>query len=198
MGCANILLDWLISFVVAATIGCQFWLHPCRLGFSSIVNLNFIIYVNAPCSGLQYSRAGVGRYLADFPAVFFHISHWYLSWNTNPSHKSQLSRTINYSVTHCFHDTTSSNVKETIHTSWDIQFLLSKVTSDINICYQMSSTVILPNFNFANEEFSVNVIIYICWHWHWIPSVISCVPHIHIYFFHLSECGMSFIFILWF
>ena len=21
--------------------------------------------------------------LADFPAVFFHISHWYLSWNTN-------------------------------------------------------------------------------------------------------------------
>ena len=31
--------------------------------------------------------------------VFFHISHWYLSWNTeqltNPSHKSQLSRAIN-------------------------------------------------------------------------------------------------------
>ena len=105
---------------------------------------------------------------------------------------------IGGSVTHCFHDTTSSNVEETIHTSWDIQFLLSKVTSDINICYQMSSTVILPNFNFANEEFSVNVIIYICWHWHWIPSVISCLPHIHIYFFHLLECGMSFIFILWF
>ena len=36
--------------------------------------------------------------VADFPAVFFHISHWYLSWNTNltnPSHMSQLSRAIN-------------------------------------------------------------------------------------------------------
>ena len=25
---------------------------------------------------------GVREGLADFPAVFFHISHWYLSWNT--------------------------------------------------------------------------------------------------------------------
>ena len=24
----------------------------------------------------------LGVSLADFPAVFFHISHWYLSWNT--------------------------------------------------------------------------------------------------------------------
>ena len=23
-----------------------------------------------------------GDGIADFPAVFFHISHWYLSWNT--------------------------------------------------------------------------------------------------------------------
>ena len=23
-----------------------------------------------------------GKVVADFPAVFFHISHWYLSWNT--------------------------------------------------------------------------------------------------------------------
>ena len=41
-----------------------------------------------------------GSVVEDFPAVFFHISHWYLSWNTeqltNPSHKSQLSRAINY------------------------------------------------------------------------------------------------------
>ena len=27
--------------------------------------------------------------LADFPAVFFHISHWYLSWNTIDKSKSQ-------------------------------------------------------------------------------------------------------------
>ena len=26
---------------------------------------------------------------ADFPAVFFHISHWYLSWNTTDKSKSQ-------------------------------------------------------------------------------------------------------------
>ena len=32
--------------------------------------------------------------LADFPAVFFHISHWYLLTNY-PSNKSQLSRAIN-------------------------------------------------------------------------------------------------------
>ena len=25
-------------------------------------------------------------YVADFPAVFFHISHWYLSWNKSKSH----------------------------------------------------------------------------------------------------------------
>ena len=25
---------------------------------------------------------GLGHTLADFPALFFHISHWYLSWNT--------------------------------------------------------------------------------------------------------------------
>ena len=28
----------------------------------------------------QMDKVGFG--IADFPAVFFHISHWYLSWNT--------------------------------------------------------------------------------------------------------------------
>ena len=44
----------------------------------------------------------VGVLVADFPAVFFHISHWYLSWNTTDCVnrqiqviKSQLSRAIN-------------------------------------------------------------------------------------------------------
>ena len=46
-------------FVVAATIGCQFWLHPCRFGFSTIVHLNFIIYVNAHCSGIEIN-VGIG------------------------------------------------------------------------------------------------------------------------------------------
>ena len=27
-----------------------------------------------------------GGGVADFPAVFFHISHWYLSWNTHSTH----------------------------------------------------------------------------------------------------------------
>ena len=31
---------------------------------------------------LIFDPATVGFKLADFPAVFFHISHWYLSWNT--------------------------------------------------------------------------------------------------------------------
>ena len=35
--------------------------------------------------------------LADFSTVFFHISYWYLLWNTKPSHKSQLRRAIIYS-----------------------------------------------------------------------------------------------------
>ena len=35
--------------------------------------------------------------VADFPAVFFHISHWlvFVMELTNSSHKSQLSRAIN-------------------------------------------------------------------------------------------------------
>ena len=30
----------------------------------------------------------VGMELADFPAVFFHISHWYFSWNKSKSQES--------------------------------------------------------------------------------------------------------------
>ena len=30
-----------------------------------------------------------GQNRADFPAAFFHISHWYLSWNTTDKSKSQ-------------------------------------------------------------------------------------------------------------
>ena len=39
-------------------------------------------------------RAGKG--LADFPAMFFHISYWYFSWNkfSNPDIKSQMSKAI--------------------------------------------------------------------------------------------------------
>ena len=41
---------------------------------------------NLPKGGRQKLSSGfcpLGGYpLADFPAVFFHISHWYLSWNT--------------------------------------------------------------------------------------------------------------------
>ena len=29
-----------------------------------------------------HTQNRVVQFLADFPAVFFHISHWYLSWNT--------------------------------------------------------------------------------------------------------------------
>ena len=38
--------------------------------------------------------------VADFPAVFFHISHWYLSWNTIDKSKSQES-TIDDGKTTC-------------------------------------------------------------------------------------------------
>ena len=56
-------------------------------------------------SGSDGDCDGHGGDVEDFPAVFSHISHWYLSWNnnnnnnkqlTNPSYKSQLSREINY------------------------------------------------------------------------------------------------------
>ena len=99
-----------------------------------------------------------------------------------PGHPGRRGSSIGVSVTHCFHDTTRSNAKETFHT-WDNQFLLSKVTApmpvDINICYQMSSTVILPYFNFANEEFSVNFSIYNDTEF----LLSSAVCHIFIYIF---------------
>ena len=44
-------------------------------------------------------HVGDGGELADFPAVLFHISHWYLTSNTidkSKCNKSQLSRAINY------------------------------------------------------------------------------------------------------
>ena len=42
----------------------------------------------AELSTVHSPRIEVTTILADFPAVFFHISHWYLSWNTTDKSKS--------------------------------------------------------------------------------------------------------------
>ena len=41
----------------------------------------------------RWSALNRWPWVTDYPAVFFRISHWYLSWNQ--SYKSQLSRAIN-------------------------------------------------------------------------------------------------------
>ena len=40
------------------------------------------------CGHYEWSAQSAQKCLADFPAVFFHISHWYLSWNTTYKSKS--------------------------------------------------------------------------------------------------------------
>ena len=40
------------------------------------------------CGHYEWSAQSAQKCLADFPAVFFHISHWYLSWNTTDKSKS--------------------------------------------------------------------------------------------------------------
>ena len=54
---------------------CSFWLQKLN-------ETHFTANYAGPPTSLVVFTPLVDTPLADIPAVFFHISHWYLSWNT--------------------------------------------------------------------------------------------------------------------
>ena len=50
--------------------------------FSSVLDSNHALATTRQsCANKKVPLINVSLLVADFPAVFFHISHWYLSWN---------------------------------------------------------------------------------------------------------------------
>ena len=52
-----------------------------NIDFKVSLSFEHIFYFGTEKSTWSMHERGGGG-VADFPAVFFHISHWYLSWNT--------------------------------------------------------------------------------------------------------------------
>ena len=81
---------WVYSSLIYVVTSQQAKIAMCQLEKIGWLSLNFkfktssVALYSVVC--VWVCEASVS--LADFPAVFFHISHWYLSWNTTDKSKS--------------------------------------------------------------------------------------------------------------